>query len=99
MDHTRDLSQLHTRLDQLADRMTEARSSFAAAHPEFEHDLAAFIDRHDSIRSLIDETRADSAISTAERATSDLETGLESWLRTVDERYKNPPARIDSVSM
>ena len=99
MEQAGELSRIQARLDQLSERMTDARSSVAAAHPEFAADLATFIDRHDSICSLIDETTAPSAVSTAGRATNDLESGLESWLKSIDERYKNPPPRNGSVSM
>ncbi len=99
METAREVSPLQIRLDQLAERMSQARTSIAAAHPEFEHDLATFIDRHDAIRSLIEETSAESAVATAEHATSDLERGLESWLQSVDEKYANPPPRNPSVSM
>lgn len=98
MLHPLELSELQHRLDRVADRMMQARTGFSATHPEFESDLATFIDRHDSIRSLIDETTAKAAISTAERATTDLESGFESWLKSIDEKFANPP-RVQSVSM
>ena len=68
MEHGREPSGLHARLNKLAERMTDARTGFAAAYPEFEIDLATFLDSHDSIRSLMDETTSASAVASATRS-------------------------------
>ncbi len=99
MDRSPELSILFKRLDKLSQRMANARAGFAASHPEFESDLSTFIDRRDSILSLIDETNASSVIATAEKATEDMESGLEHWLKSIDESYNKPLPRKNSVSM
>lgn len=99
MGQSFDFSALHRRLDEIEYRIGKAREGLAASHPDFENDLATFIDRHDAIRGLIDEASDGGAGATAESATSALERGLESWLATVDKKYANPPPHNDNVSM
>lgn len=93
------LSDLHSRLDRLEQRIASIRSSDAVEHEGFENDLSQFADRHLSIRSLIDETATDSALSKADQQTSDLEDGIERWIAEVDEKFAKGAPRIDSVSM
>lgn len=92
------LSGLHTRLDRVEARLAHVRDS-GAAHSDVEADLSRFADRHSAIRSLIDETATDTALSKADQDTSDLEDGLERWLQDIDRKFIDGPPRVDSVSM
>ena len=93
------LSDLHDRLDRLSERIAQIRSSSSIDHPDFKGDLSTFSDRHLSIRSAIDEIATESALSKADRDTSDLESHLERWMHGIDEKYAHVPPRINSVSM
>lgn len=93
------LANLHDRLERLEKRIAEIRSSSTIDHTDFEGDLSNFADRHMSIRSQLDETTAESALSKADQETSNLEAGIESWFHSIDEKFANAPRRVNSVSM
>ena len=99
MQHPLDMPALTARLDELAGRISEAKAKYSAAEPEFHRDLETFVDRHETIRSMIDEMPPKSALPTAESATTELESGFTSWLKSIDKRYGRPAVRNNSVSM
>ncbi|MBR2534993.1 MAG: hypothetical protein IKE66_02860 [Hyphomicrobium sp.] len=93
------LSKLHERLNRAEERIAHIRGSSASELENFESTLADFADRHQAIRSLIDETATETALAKADKDTSDLEAGLERWFADIDRKFADGPPRVNSVSM
>lgn len=93
------IADLHTRLDQLEERLAQIQSSGSLTQSQIEDDLSQFAHRHLAVRRLIDENATDGGLTEARLEVRDLESGLENWFKEVEEKFANPPPRSHSVSM
>lgn len=93
------LSNLHDRLNRVEERIAQVRGSSASELENFDRDVSDFADRHQAIRSLIDETASETALAKAHQDTSDLEAGLERWFADIDSKFAGGVPRVNSVSM
>lgn len=94
---------LRSRLDNVQDKIAQARTSLEANGIVGDQldDLTGFVDEHDRIRSTLDRegTVTELAHAKASAQTDKLESALNRWLKGVEGRFEHPAPRKPNVSM
>jgi hypothetical protein len=94
---------LRARLDDLQDRIAQARAQLEARGMTDEQTaaLAGFTEQHDAIRGSLDTegTITELQHSRAMALTDALEAALHHWVEEVEKKFVNPPARKPNVSV
>jgi hypothetical protein len=94
--------ELRQRLDGFAERIETMKQASAAAgdaQSAIREDLKRFFDRHDAIRSLMQDAPREPPLTQARNAFHGLEQSFESWMKSIDRRFNNPVPRNKLTSM